>query len=293
MLAMKLTRHVLAAALFGATALASGTTTYSLGESAGYIVGCQPPCKCPLIFAESLTGTFELAYSNSTADNYDHYAVSNVNWTLVFSGNTFQVTGSGQYEIGGPVATQHRLRLDLSFDGGPVQLFDSGLKIASSPIPDLDLSIALNGFYCYDEVFRVDASPTTLGVKTCDSLANSSGQAATVAAAGSASVATNDFTLMAEGLPAGQLGIFFFGQGAQQMPFGEGYLCLSSSITRLVPAIPVGASGSVQRDVDLTQGPAAGQLVPGSTWGFQFWFRDPLGGPSGFNLSDAVMVDFR
>jgi len=25
---------------------------------------------------------------------------------------------------------------------------------------------------------------------------------------------------------------------------------------------------------------------------FQFWFRDPLGGPAGFNFSDGLEVEF-
>jgi len=27
---------------------------------------------------------------------------------------------------------------------------------------------------------------------------------------------------------------------------------------------------------------------PGSTWSFQFLYRDPAGGPAGFNLTNAV-----
>jgi len=47
--------------------------------------------------------------------------------------------------------------------------------------------------------------------------------------------------------------------------------------------------------LDFTQepfnsGPFA--VNPFSTWNFQFWYRDPLGGPAGFNFSDGLEVMF-
>ena len=36
----------------------------------------------------------------------------------------------------------------------------------------------------------------------------------------------------------------------------------------------------------------AGSLQAGDTRYFQFWFRDPLGGPAGFNFSDGLEVGF-
>jgi hypothetical protein len=31
---------------------------------------------------------------------------------------------------------------------------------------------------------------------------------------------------------------------------------------------------------------------PGSAWNVQFWYRNPAAGGTGFNLSDALHVDF-
>jgi hypothetical protein len=53
--------------------------------------------------------------------------------------------------------------------------------------------------------------------------------------------------------------------------------------------------GDVERLLDFTQPPAGGgpgQIEPGSTWNFQLWYRDPAGGGSGFNLSDALSAPF-
>jgi hypothetical protein len=50
------------------------------------------------------------------------------------------------------------------------------------------------------------------------------------------------------------------------------------------------------RFVDFTIPPAGsgpGQITPGATWNFQYWYRDPLGpGGSGVNLSNALAATF-
>jgi hypothetical protein len=46
--------------------------------------------------------------------------------------------------------------------------------------------------------------------------------------------------------------------------------------------------GGFSRDVGTT-GPESGEITPGSTWGFQAWYRDSGGGS---NLTDAVSVTF-
>jgi len=51
--------------------------------------------------------------------------------------------------------------------------------------------------------------------------------------------------------------------------------------------------GNVVDPLDITNPPeASGQIFAGSTWNFQFWYRDPLGGPAGFNFSDGLEVPF-
>ena len=127
----------------------------------------------------------------------------------------------------------------------------------------------------------------SLGTNYCTSGSNG----AQISASGTASVAANDLTLIADGLPTSVNGLFFYGNLQNSVPLGNGTLCVagSSGIFRLVPPQNSGAAGEVQRLVDLTNPPLpAGQVTAGSTWNYQFWFRD--GGSS--DLTDAITIQF-
>lgn len=45
--------------------------------------------------------------------------------------------------------------------------------------------------------------------------------------------------------------------------------------------------------LDLTDPPAAGTIVSGSTWSLQFWYRDPEAGGALFNLSGGLTLAFQ
>lgn len=291
---MALPRAIIAATawiLLAAQAWTQASTPYQLEPDASYMLGCFDPCTCPLTNAQHLGGSFMLTLVGSTPDSIDHYAVKRVDWTLIYAGQTIHVTGDGRYDIGGNPALKHRLRLNLSFDGGAAKAFDSGWIVRGSAFPQIDIVVSMHGMTCYDEVFRVRAAPLDLGTAYCTSNPNSTGTPATLYASGSAAVSNNEFTLVAANGPPNNVGTFFFGQGQQQAPFGAGILCVSSSIVRL-PGILIDASGTAWQPLDLTQPPAAGVIVPGSNWNFQFWYRDPAGGPGAFNLSQGLAVTF-
>jgi hypothetical protein len=96
-------------------------------------------------------------------------------------------------------------------------------------------------------------------------------------------------------MPPGVPGIFFYGQQQTQVPFGGGWRCVTGSAQRVMPPQFASASGVTTYAVDLSSYPFAGSLhpiTPGSAWNFQFWYRDPHGGPTNFNLSDAQHVVF-
>lgn len=132
-----------------------------------------------------------------------------------------------------------------------------------------------------------------VGTTYCTANNNSTGSPASIFGIGSSTVTDNNFTLGALDLPAGTPGLFFFGPNQVQAPFGDGFRCVGGSIQRLQPPLFGSASGTVSRTVDLTASPAAGTLTAGSTYYFQYWYRDPSGGTAGFNLSNGLCVSFQ
>ncbi len=132
----------------------------------------------------------------------------------------------------------------------------------------------------------------------CTSSPNSVGPGATISGTGPTSIATDDFDLRAHGAVPGEFGIFFYGNDQTTVPFGDGVLCVAGAglhLFRLVPPVPVDATGQTERALDFDDLPGGmlGEIDPGSTWNFQFWYRDPAGpGGSGFNLSDGLSVLF-
>lgn len=126
----------------------------------------------------------------------------------------------------------------------------------------------------------------------CVAEPNSTGLAARIGHRGSVSVAAENLRLVARQLPTQQLGLFFYGPNAIQVPFADGFLCVGGSIFRLpiVPTDPTGTATSTVTYLDPTQ--PAGEIHPGSTWRFQFWFRDAKVGGAGTNFSDALSITF-
>lgn len=133
-------------------------TPYALRTGSQSEVGCFGPCDCPSMIRGPVSGTFELA-ANGLGDTFQGYDVSVIRWTLAdMNGGDVTITGEGQYQIGGSPATQHQMVLDLIVDGVP-QHFDSGLVPGGADFPQVDISIAVHGFFCFDSVFVLSAAP--------------------------------------------------------------------------------------------------------------------------------------
>ncbi|MFT7669853.1 MAG: agmatine deiminase [Planctomycetota bacterium] len=125
----------------------------------------------------------------------------------------------------------------------------------------------------------------------CVSTSNSSGVAAQIDAVGEFGISDENFTLVASGVIPNSFGLFFYGANEGQTPFGAGWLCLSGSVARLNPALVGSASGVVAHSVDFQNGSAGvgpNQITAGSTWKFQYWYRDGIG----WNLTDGLSVTF-
>ena len=129
---------------------------------------------------------------------------------------------------------------------------------------------------------------------------NSTGSGSELTACGSSSVALDDLVLRADAIVAGQFGIFYMGDGVSFSPFGDGNRCVASAGAGLFryPPTAADAAGIIPRGpgivaFGLANFGSAGHIVPGVTWNFQAWYRDP-GGPcsSNFNLSNGLAVTF-
>ena len=129
----------------------------------------------------------------------------------------------------------------------------------------------------------------------CTSAANSVGAGARISSGGSLSLLFNDFELGVEDAPPHQFGLFFYGAGQGSSSFGDGTLCVSgggAGLFRFGPPTQTDATGGMTRAIDWTSPPTSaggGAAIPGTTWNYQLWYRDPSGpGGTGFNLSDAL-----
>ena len=89
-----------------------------------------------------------------------------------------------------------------------------------------------------------------------------------------------------------QPGILMFGVDRKLVPFGEGWRCVGGMGGRL-PAIFTDGAGNASYAIDLTASnlPTIG-IGEFGLYNFQFWYRDPLFGGAGFNLSNALQVRF-
>jgi hypothetical protein len=132
----------------------------------------------------------------------------------------------------------------------------------------------------------------------CTGAVNSAGTGATLSMGGSSSVATNDFTLTVTGAAVESSGMFVYASNTAQAPYGNGLRCVGTSsggVYRLSPTLFTNGCGTATRLVDLESGaPATGssEIDSGSTWYFQFWYRDLAAGGARFNTSDGLKVIF-
>ncbi|MCP3920791.1 MAG: hypothetical protein GY711_35135 [bacterium] len=131
--------------------------------------------------------------------------------------------------------------------------------------------------------------------KYCTAEVNSTGVPASINALGSADVADADLTLRVEELPLQQFGIFLMSETRTFVPAfggGDGNLCVGPQGLALTSFIQSrDQTGVVVFAVPFEGLPGGTTIEPGSTWNFQYWFRDRNPAPTS-NLSDAIEVRF-
>ncbi|HEX5052200.1 MAG TPA: hypothetical protein VFZ65_10540 [Planctomycetota bacterium] len=169
---------------------------------------------------------------------------------------------------------------DIDQDG--VADFGIGAPFKALALPAQGVSYFYSGAY-------------SLGNRYGATSPNSAGSGATISAKGSLSVSANNFKLTCAGLPANSVGLFFYGAAPQIPPIAsfDGFLNIASGGVGIFRLSGVGTGlGDVSYDVDFPTVPAGGQILTGSRWYFQFWYRDAGFGANGVNLSDGLSVGF-
>lgn len=135
-------------------------------------------------------------------------------------------------------------------------------------------------------------APTQLIRNYCLSTQNSAGVAAGMTSGGAPSISTNQFSIGVQGAVPATQGLFFYGADEIQQPFGLGYRCVGGQLFRISTTV-TDAGGNSLLSLDLTSPRVeAGRILPGSTWKFQYWYRDAQATGGNFNLSDGLSVTF-
>ena len=137
-------------------------------------------------------------------------------------------------------------------------------------------------------VYRVDPAVRSCvaPVEYCDAAPNSVGAGTRLRSTGSASIASPELELVADGAPSHVTGVFYCGAREVQVALGNGWRCVAGPIRRF-PALTTDPQGSAA----IAIAPAGLQVAPGETRDFQFYYRDASTG-AGFNLSDGLRVVF-
>jgi hypothetical protein len=124
---------------------------------------------------------------------------------------------------------------------------------------------------------------------------NTSGSATTLSHTGDISMASNNFSLIATGLPTNgsgtsTIGMFFYSFGQiSPMPLNDGLLYIGPSVYRMLPVLIT--QDPLTYHFDLNALPTGGGILPFEEVHIQLWYRDAAS-PGGANLSDVCTVSF-
>ena len=130
-----------------------------------------------------------------------------------------------------------------------------------------------------------------LATNYCTASPNTASPGVQISITGIPSITLNNLGIEATGGPVNQPGLFFHGPGTANQPFGEGIRCVSTPILRVELPVFFGPGGTTSKHIDMTA-TAQSSIQPADTRYFQFWYRDPQGGPFGFNLSNGLEITF-
>ncbi|MEZ6005481.1 MAG: S8 family serine peptidase [Planctomycetota bacterium] len=148
-----------------------------------------------------------------------------------------------------------------------------GPGVEIGPLPDIDA--ALDGIGC--------GQATTF----CPGMLNLNGTIGEFSYVGSFDVAANDLTFHVTGCTPNSFGIYIMGPGQTAVFSGNGMLCVDLAWRLAVTPIDVFGMSPFVFDNQLDPfNPYT--ISPGSTWNFQYWYRDG----ASWNFTGALQVQF-
>ncbi|MEM8712674.1 MAG: S8 family serine peptidase, partial [Planctomycetota bacterium] len=137
------------------------------------------------------------------------------------------------------------------------------------------------------------------GTTYCSSNINSSGSVAAITSIGTDQRSENNLTVRGSQMPGSTVGFFLVSPtaGFAANPGGsQGNLCLGGAVGRYsATVLSSGATGSFQLALNLAAVPTptgTASVSAGSTWRWQAWFRDAVGGVPTSNFTDGLRVRF-
>ena len=132
-----------------------------------------------------------------------------------------------------------------------------------------------------------------IGTPYCVATNNSTGQPGRLRALGSEWADANTVLLRADQLPANKAGIFIMSASQDNVPNvggGQGTLCVGAPLLR-IELVFTDANGEASLAPNLDAMPTGFDVLPGSTWNFQYWFRDLNPGNTS-NLTNGLEIQF-
>lgn len=127
----------------------------------------------------------------------------------------------------------------------------------------------------------------------CVAAPNSAGPGAMISMNGSTSLSANDLELVATGAIAGNFGLFFYGRNQIMLPVSNGFVCVGGGGLGIfrTGTVLTSPGGVATRQIDyFTQTNPDGLITAGSTWNFQYFYRDSVG--TFTNYSNALQLTF-
>jgi len=137
--------------------------SYRLLHKSTFQQACTGPCLCAPGPLQRTGGTFSLVEMERDP-LFARYAITSANWQVRGDAATgaggHTITGSGFYRVGGEVAVQQQMSLELKIDAQAPAAFDSGLVSGGGTFPRIDIPFTSTEDACVITTIDLHAAPT-------------------------------------------------------------------------------------------------------------------------------------